>query len=91
MMEEQNHERRALLTAVFGIFVSPSVLLSNYTVGPLHPVPQATSLGEGVGMILMLNFIMIGLITLLLVYHSFLINEFDFKLRKIRINKMENL
>ncbi|MFW9778323.1 MAG: cytochrome c biogenesis protein CcsA [Candidatus Heimdallarchaeota archaeon] len=91
MLEEQNPQRRALLTAIFGIVVSPSVLLSNYTVGPLHPEPQQTALGEGVGMILMSNFLVAGIITLILVYLTFITNEIEFKLKNIRMLKLDQM
>ncbi|NHK32424.1 MAG: hypothetical protein FK730_13805 [Asgard group archaeon] len=91
MLDEKNPERRGTLSAIFGIATFPSVPLSNYVVGALHPPPQQTGLAEGVGQILMLNFLFIGLVTLLLVYLTYQVNEIDFHLKKIRQRKMEDL
>ncbi|MHA1941521.1 MAG: cytochrome c biogenesis protein CcsA [Candidatus Hodarchaeales archaeon] len=91
MLDEKNPEKRGTLSAIFGIATFPSVPLSNYVVGALHPPPQQTSLAEGVGLYLMLNFLFIGLVTLFLVYLTFRVNEIDFHLRKIRRIKMEDL
>ena len=91
MLDEKNPERRGTMTAIFGIATFPSVPLSNYIVGALHPPPQQTSLAEGVGMFLMLNFLFIGLVTLFLIYLTYQVNEVDFQLKKIRQKKMEDL
>lgn len=89
MMDEKNHEKKATLSAIFGIATFPSVPLSNFVVGALHPAPQATALGPGVGLYLMLNFLLIGGLTLILVYMAYRVNKIDFKLKKIRKIKME--
>lgn len=89
MLDEKNHEKKATLSAIFGIATSPSVPLSNYVVGALHPPPQQTGLGPGVGMYLMLNFLFIGILTLMLVYMAYRVNTIDFDLKKIRKVKME--
>ncbi len=91
MLDEKNPEKRGTLSAIFGIATFPSVPLSNYVVGALHPPPQQTSLAEGVGSKLMLNFLFIGLVTLILIYLTFRVNEIDFHLRRIRRIKMEDL
>ncbi|MHA2247795.1 MAG: cytochrome c biogenesis protein CcsA [Candidatus Hodarchaeales archaeon] len=91
MLDEKNHEKKATLSAIFGIATSPSVPLSNFVVGALHPEPQSTALGPGVGMFLMLNFLFIGLLTLLLIYMSYRVNNIDLKLKEIRTIKMEEV
>ncbi|MFX0012966.1 MAG: cytochrome c biogenesis protein CcsA [Promethearchaeota archaeon] len=91
MLEDGHHERKATLSAVFGIATSPSVPLSNYVVGALHPAPQQTTLGSGVGMYLMLNFLFIGILTLVLVYMAYRINKIDLKLAQLRKIKMEEM
>ncbi|MFX0124258.1 MAG: cytochrome c biogenesis protein CcsA [Candidatus Hodarchaeota archaeon] len=91
MLEDGHHERKATLSAVFGIATSPSVPLSNYVVGALHPPPQQTTLGPGVGMYLMINFVFIGGLTLILVYMAYRINKIDHKLKQIRKIKMADM
>ncbi len=91
MLEEKNYERKATLSAVFGIAAAPSVPLSNFVVGVLHPAPQQTTLGEGIVLYLMINFLFVGLLTLILVYMAFRVNSIDFEIKKIRINKMEEV
>ncbi len=89
MLDEKNPEKRALISAVFGIATFPSVLLSNYVVGALHPPPQQTTLGEGVGMYLMLNFLFIGGLAVGLIYLSYKVNKIDVRLQKVRRIRME--
>jgi len=89
MLDEKNPEKRALISAVFGIATFPSVLLSNYVVGALHPPPQQTPLGTGVGMYLMLNFLFIGGLALALIFLSFQVNKINVRLQKIRRIRME--
>jgi len=91
MIDEKNQEKRATLSAIFGISTSPSVPLSNFVVGALHPPPQQTGLGPGVGLYLMLNFLFIGFLTLILIYMSYRVNKIDFKLKKIRTIKMQDV
>jgi len=89
MLDEKNPEKRALISAVFGIATFPSVLLSNFVVGALHPPPQQTTLGTGVGMYLMLNFLFIGGLALALIFLSLQVNKIDVRLQKIRRIRME--
>lgn len=89
MLEEENHERKATLSAIFGIATSPSVPLSNYVIGALHPAPQQTSLGSGVGLYLMLNFLLIGILTIILIYIANRANRIDFTLKELRKTMME--
>ncbi|MFX1511434.1 MAG: cytochrome c biogenesis protein CcsA [Promethearchaeota archaeon] len=89
MIEEQDHEKKAVLSAVFGILVSPSIPLSNFVVGALHPEPQRTELSTGIDLILMFNFFYIGTITLILIFITFRVNKLDLKLKEIRKIKME--
>jgi len=89
MLDEKNPEKRALISAVFGIATFPSVLLSNFVVGALHPPPQQTTLGTGVGMYLMLNFLFIGGLALVLIFLSLQVNKIDVRLQKIRRIRME--
>ena len=91
MLDENYPEKRGTLTAIFGIASFPSVPLSNFVVGALHPPPQQTVLGEGVGGILMMSFFLIGFICLILVNLAYRLNEMDFKLRRIRKLKIESL
>ncbi|UCE13932.1 MAG: cytochrome c biogenesis protein CcsA [Candidatus Heimdallarchaeota archaeon] len=89
LVEERDHERKATLSAIFGIATSPSVPLSNFVVGALHPPPQQTELGSGVVLYLMLNFLFIGTLTLILVFMAFRVNKINFKLKEIRQIMME--
>ena len=89
MMDERNHEKKATLSSIFGIATSPSVPLSNFVVGALHPPPQQTALGPGAGLYLMLNFLFIGVLTLILVYMAYRVNKIDLKLKEIRKVMME--
>ena len=91
ILDEKNYEQRATLSAIFGIASSPSVPLSNYVVGALHPPPQQTELGSEVGLYLMLNFLFIGALTLVLIYMAYRVNTIDFELKKIRKIKMEDV
>jgi len=91
MLDEKDPEKRATLTAIFGIATSPSVPISNFVVGALHPPPQQTALGEGLGMLLMLNFLFIGTLSVLLIYASYHVNEIEMKLKWIRRAKLERL
>ena len=91
MLDEKDPEKRATLTAIFGIATSPSVPISNFVVGALHPPPQQTALGEGLGMLLMLNFLFIGTLSILLIYVSYHVNEIELKLKWIRRVKLEEL
>ncbi|MFX0184194.1 MAG: cytochrome c biogenesis protein CcsA [Candidatus Hodarchaeota archaeon] len=89
MLEVENLEKKATISAVFGIVAFVSVPLSYVIVGVLHPNPQQTSYSTGAGLYLMLNFLFIGLITLVLIYQAYKINKIDFTLKKTRKAKME--
>lgn len=89
MLEVENLEKKATISAVFGIVAFVSVPLSYVIVGVLHPNPQQTSYSTGAVLYLMLNFLFIGLITLVLIYQAYKINKIDFTLKKVRKTKME--
>ncbi len=89
MVDEKDHEKKATLSAVFGIFAFPSVPLSNFVVGALHPSPQRTELGSGIDILLMSNFLFIGIITLVLVFISYKTNEIGLKLKESIRQRME--
>lgn len=91
MMDVNDLERKALISSVYGIASVPSIPLSNYIVGALHPAPQQTALGEGLGMILMLNFVFIGTISIALIYMTYTVKKFDFTLKSIRKKKMDQI
>jgi heme exporter protein C len=91
MLEVENLEKKATISAVFGIVAFVSVPLSYVIVGVLHPNPQQTSYSTGAGLYLMLNFLFIGLITLVLIYQAYKINKIDFTLKKVRKAKMEEV
>ena len=91
MLDEKDPDKRATLTAIFGIATSPSVPISNFVVGALHPAPQQTALGEGLGMLLMLNFLFIGTLSVLLIYISYHVNKIELRLKWIRRAKLEEL
>ena len=89
MIDEKDYEKRATLSAIFGILVFPSVPLSNFIVGEMHPEPQQTGLGEGLAPLLMLNFLFIGIVTLILIFLAFKVNKYDFMLKEIRKAKIQ--
>lgn len=89
MLEVDNHERRATISAIFGILAFSSVPLSYFIVGIIHPNPQETSYSTGAGMFLMINFVFIGGFALFLIYQAYRINTIDFELKRIRRIKME--
>ncbi|MFX0170940.1 MAG: cytochrome c biogenesis protein [Candidatus Hodarchaeota archaeon] len=89
MIEVENHERKATISAVFGIVAFVSVPLSYVIVGVLHPNPQQTSYSTGAGVFLMLNFLFIGILALILIYQAYKINKMDFALKKFRKQRME--
>jgi heme exporter protein C len=89
MLEVDNHERRAIISAFFSILAFVSVPLSYVIVGIIHPNPQEASYSTGAGMFLMVNFLFIGGFALFLIYQAFKINRIDFELKKIRKIKME--
>ncbi|MFX0115516.1 MAG: cytochrome c biogenesis protein CcsA [Candidatus Hodarchaeota archaeon] len=89
MFEDKDFEKRAVISATFGIVVSPSVPLSNFIVGALHPEPQQTTLGEGIGLILVMNFLFVLTVALILVYITYRMNKLDLMLKKVRMARME--
>jgi heme exporter protein C len=91
MLEVENLEKRATISAIFGILAFVSIPLSYIVVGALHPNPRETSYSTGAGMFLMLNFLFIGIIALILVYQTYRMNSLDFELKKIRKAKMDEL
>ena len=91
MLDEDNHEKKAIISAVFGVIAFLSVPLSYVIVGVLHPIPAETSYSTGAGMSLMFNFLFIGIFTVVLIYQNYRINSINFELRKIRKIKMEEL
>lgn len=88
MFEEREQEKRATVSAAFGIAAAPSIPLSNFVVGALHPPPQQTSLGSGVGNVLALNFLFILLVTILLLVITYRTAKVESALREIRMTKM---
>lgn len=91
IQDDRDHNKRATLTAIFGIATFPSVPLSNFVVGALHPPPQQTLLGPGVGIYLMLNFLFIGIITIKLISVTYRGKKLDFRIGEIRKRKMDEL
>ena len=89
MLEVDNHERRATISAIFGILAFVSVPLSYVIVGIIHPNPQETSYSTGAGMFLMINFAFIGGLALFLIYQAYRLNRIDFELKRIRKVRME--
>ncbi len=88
MFEEKDQEKRATVSAAFGIAAAPSIPLSNFVVGALHPPPQETSLGSGVGNVLALNFLFVLLVTILLLVITYRTAKVESALREIRMTKM---
>ena len=91
MLEEENPEKKALISAIFGIIAFVSVPFTYIIVGDLHPNPQSTSYGNGAGMFIPLNFLFIGVFSLILVYQTYQINLIDFILKRKRKAKMEDI
>ena len=63
MQDEKNHEKKAILTSIFGIAITPSVPLTYFVQGALHVEGGEVlggGLGTGAGMYLMLNFLFVG-------------------------------
>jgi hypothetical protein len=89
MFEEKDTEKRAVVSAVFGIVASPSIPLSNFVVGALHPPPQQTSLGSGVGDVLGLSFLFVGALTVILLYITYRVSKLESILKGIRMARME--
>ena len=89
MLEDEDPERRALISAIFGIIAFVSVPLTYVIVGELHPVPRETSYGVGAGFFIPLNFLFIGVLSLILIYQNYRINLIDFTLKNIRKARME--
>ncbi len=89
MLEEENPEKRALISAIFGIIAFVSVPFTYVIVGNLHPNPQTPSYSIGVGIFIPINFLFIGILSLILVYQTYRINLIDFTLKGIRKAKME--
>ncbi|MHA2156282.1 MAG: cytochrome c biogenesis protein CcsA [Candidatus Hodarchaeales archaeon] len=89
MLEVDNHERRATISAFFSILAFVSVPLSYVIVGIIHPNPQETSYSTGAGMFLMINFAFIGGLAIYLIYQAYKLNRIDFELKRIRKVRME--
>lgn len=89
MFEEENPERKATISAIFGIIGFVSVPFTYIIVGDLHPVPRETSYGIGAGVFLPINFLFIGIISIILIYQTYRINKIDFTMKRIRKVKME--
>jgi heme exporter protein C len=89
MLEIDNYERKATISAVFGILAFVSIPLSYFIVGIIHPNPQETSYSTGAGMFLMINFGFIAVFAIYLIIQAFRINRVDFELQKIRKIRME--
>ena len=88
MLEEENPEKRALISAVFSIIAFVSVPLT-YVITAGHPDPQETSYGTGAGIFIPINFLFMGVLSLILVYQTYRINLIDFTLKSMRKAKME--
>ncbi len=91
MLEEENLKKKATISAIFGIIAFVSVPLTYVIVGALHPAPRETSYGIGAGVFLPLNFVFIGIISLILIYQTYRINNINFTLKRIRKVKMEEV
>ncbi|MHA2224960.1 MAG: cytochrome c biogenesis protein CcsA [Candidatus Hodarchaeales archaeon] len=91
MLDEDDHEKKATISAVFGVVAFLSVPLSYVIVGVLHPIPSQTSYSTGAGTNLMFNFLFVGIFAVILIYQNYKINTINFNLRKIRKIKMEEL
>ncbi len=89
MLEVDSHERRATISAIFGILAFVSVPLSYVIVGIIHPNPPEMSYSTGAGMFLMINFVFIGGFALYLIFQAYRLNKIDFELQKIRKVRME--
>ncbi len=91
MLEEENPDRKAIISAIFGIIAFVSVPFTYVIAGDLHPNPQTTSYGTGAGMFIPINFLFIGVFSLILVYQKYRINLIDFTLKSIRKARMEEM
>ena len=89
MLEVDNHEKRAIISAFFSILAFVSVPLSYVIVGIIHPNPPEMSYSTGAGMFLMINFVFIGGFALYLISQAYRLNKIDFELQKIRKVRME--
>ncbi|MFW9992398.1 MAG: cytochrome c biogenesis protein CcsA [Candidatus Odinarchaeota archaeon] len=91
MLDVKDHEKKATISAIFGIIASPSVPLTYFVQGALHyggGEVLTGGLGPGVGPVLMMNFLLIGALTLALIYITYRTNNIDLKLKEIRSAKM---
>ncbi|MHA2297754.1 MAG: cytochrome c biogenesis protein CcsA [Candidatus Hodarchaeales archaeon] len=94
MQDEKNHEKKATLTSIFGIAATPSVPLTYFVQGALHAGGGEViggGLAPGTGIYLMINFLFVGLLTIFLVFIAYRVNKIDFKLRELRMLKMEEI
>ena len=91
MLDEENPEKKALISAIFSIIAFVSVPFTYVIVGDLHPNPQAMSYGTGAGIFIPLNFLFIGVFSLILVYQTYQINLIDFTLKSKRKARMEEM
>lgn len=91
MLEEENPDKKALISAIFGIIAFVSVPFTYVIAGDLHPDPQTTSYGTGAGMFIPINFLFIGVFSLILVYQKYRINVIDFTLKSMRKARMEEM
>jgi heme exporter protein C len=89
MLEEENPEKKATISAIFGIIAFVSVPFTYVIVGNLHPNPETASYGTGAGIWIPINFLFIGVFSLILVYQTYRINLIDFTLKSMRKAKME--
>ena len=60
-----------------------------YIISAVHPDPLETSYTIGAGIFIPINFLFIGVLSLILVYLTYRINLIDFTLKGMRKAKME--
>ena len=89
MLEEENANKKAQISAIFGIIAFVSVPFTYIIVGDLHPTPGKTYYGTGAGIFIPINFLFVGIISLILIYFTYRTNLIDFTLKSIRKAKME--
>ncbi len=89
MLEVDNHERRATISAIFGILAFVSIPLSYFIVGIIHPNPSETGYSTGAGVFLMINFVFISAFAIFLILQAYRTNRIEFELQRIRKIKME--
>ena len=80
---------RAKLTAVLGLIALPTIPLTNFIVGSLHPAPQQTAMSSNTFLGVIIIFVGTILVYSLLFYFTLLTEKINLRLEQIKFNMLK--